>query len=246
MGSAGEGVRWPGALSAFWSMVVFLMFVGFATGFDWRWVFPAAAFWWALLFGTAVLRGRSPAVEASSTPACLHGSAVPVELAAGGERVAWLCPDCDEQLPADWAPRLPDPNRAIVQALQAKLAAPPVVNRTLARSLPDEVVARVLGALQGLANADGVRIEVRKRPVDPHDAPRERAELGVDTFADAQLWRKHGFTPQRAKAWIQNGFCDPQAIAATGFRWPNDLRAAQGMPLWDGEARDESAFRPDV
>lgn len=31
--------------------------------------------------------------------ACSHGGAVEVE--SGGERVAWLCPDCDAQLPAD-------------------------------------------------------------------------------------------------------------------------------------------------
>jgi hypothetical protein len=30
---------------------------------------------------------------------CLHGGAVPVDTVKG-ERVAWLCPDCDAQLPA--------------------------------------------------------------------------------------------------------------------------------------------------
>ena len=30
-----------------------------------------------------------------------HGNAVPV-VTLDGERVASLCPDCDEQLPADW------------------------------------------------------------------------------------------------------------------------------------------------
>ena len=32
---------------------------------------------------------------------CQHASAVPVESVAG-ERVSWLCPDCDAQLDADW------------------------------------------------------------------------------------------------------------------------------------------------
>ena len=32
--------------------------------------------------------------------ACSHGGAVPVEI-ANGERVAWLCPDCDTQLAPD-------------------------------------------------------------------------------------------------------------------------------------------------
>lgn len=63
-------------------------------------------------------------------------------------------------------------------------------------------------------------------------APPQWAALGVDTFAGAQLWRKHGFTPKRAKAWIQNGFCDPQVIAATGYRWPNEIRTANGLPLY--------------
>jgi hypothetical protein len=37
-----------------------------------------------------------------ATRLCAHGAAVPVDLLATGERVAWLCPDCDCQLPADW------------------------------------------------------------------------------------------------------------------------------------------------
>jgi hypothetical protein len=33
---------------------------------------------------------------------CAHPDAVPVELLLTGERVAWLCPGCDTQLPADY------------------------------------------------------------------------------------------------------------------------------------------------
>lgn len=51
---------------------------------------------------------RLAAVAAPTTPPCAHADAVPVELASGGERVAWLCPACDEQLPADWAPSFTD------------------------------------------------------------------------------------------------------------------------------------------
>lgn len=39
-----------------------------------------------------------------SLPACRHGNAEPVRLLDGGELVAWLCPDCDEQLPAEFTP----------------------------------------------------------------------------------------------------------------------------------------------
>ena len=399
MSSAGDGVQWPGALSAFWSMVVFLMFVGFATGFDWRWVFPAAAFWWALLFGTAMVRGRSrahrasrPAVEASPTPAPRFELNAPDpapgqcpvcgledldELGVHDEMAAEIDPAlvrvvaygphrahyaCAAVVPCVAAPKpakhhcfgfssgghwtycgcesmregvpLPEGRGTLSHTgyeILGRLAEcgcedckpkPPVVNNTLRDSVlsaltegiereaqritievrrqrpkggymaPDvtveqmgplpEVLARPAletphptkvpgaGRLDGdiglgaywtckfcqtkrwaasLKGAEWALIEhartCEKRPA-VGDAPPEWAELGVDTFAGAQSWRKHGFTPQRAKAWIQNGFCDPQAIAATGFRWPNDLRAAQGMPLWDGEARDESAFRPDV
>lgn len=35
---------------------------------------------------------------------CNHPDAVPVELLLTGEVVAWLCPDCDRQLPAGWGP----------------------------------------------------------------------------------------------------------------------------------------------
>lgn len=33
---------------------------------------------------------------------CPHYGAVPVDLLLTGERIAWLCPDCDAQLPAAW------------------------------------------------------------------------------------------------------------------------------------------------
>lgn len=41
--------------------------------------------------------------------ACPHADTVPVELLDDGEIVAHLCPDCDAQLPAEWAvaPALP-------------------------------------------------------------------------------------------------------------------------------------------
>lgn len=38
--------------------------------------------------------------------ACRHFGAIPVESCVTGETVAILCTDCDEQLPAEWNPRL--------------------------------------------------------------------------------------------------------------------------------------------
>lgn len=35
--------------------------------------------------------------------ACAHRAAVPVDLLLTGERVAWLCPECNVQLPAGWS-----------------------------------------------------------------------------------------------------------------------------------------------
>lgn len=40
-----------------------------------------------------------------------HAAAVPVD-ALTGEIVAWLCPDCDKQLPANWRPAPADVARA--------------------------------------------------------------------------------------------------------------------------------------
>jgi hypothetical protein len=34
---------------------------------------------------------------------CAHPEAVPVDLPVTKERVAWLCPQCDAQLPGEWA-----------------------------------------------------------------------------------------------------------------------------------------------
>lgn len=33
---------------------------------------------------------------------CTHEAAVPVDSVVDGAVVAWLCPDCDAQLPAGW------------------------------------------------------------------------------------------------------------------------------------------------
>lgn len=38
------------------------------------------------------------------SPLCLHRTAVPVET-FDGERVAWLCPECDTQLHPNWPDR---------------------------------------------------------------------------------------------------------------------------------------------
>lgn len=35
---------------------------------------------------------------------CSHPNRIAVDLALTGETVAALCPDCDRQLPASWAP----------------------------------------------------------------------------------------------------------------------------------------------
>lgn len=39
-----------------------------------------------------------------ATAKCRHEAAEPVRLLLGGELVAWLCPACDAQLPAQFVP----------------------------------------------------------------------------------------------------------------------------------------------
>jgi hypothetical protein len=36
---------------------------------------------------------------------CAHPAPVPVRLLVTGELMAWLCPDCDTRLPAEWMTR---------------------------------------------------------------------------------------------------------------------------------------------
>ncbi len=43
-----------------------------------------------------------PPVLAGSGASCRHLNAEPVNLLLTGERVAWVCPRCDAQLPANW------------------------------------------------------------------------------------------------------------------------------------------------
>ncbi|HEV7215208.1 MAG TPA: hypothetical protein VGP33_08775 [Chloroflexota bacterium] len=57
--------------------------------------------------GPTIFGGISTAQFAAnlSTLTCprAHTAAVPVDDVTG-EHVAWLCPDCDKQLPAEWVP----------------------------------------------------------------------------------------------------------------------------------------------
>ena len=50
------------------------------------------------------LRQLSAGIDAAEPklPHCTHGGAVRVELSTG-EVAAWLCPDCDQQLPPEWS-----------------------------------------------------------------------------------------------------------------------------------------------
>jgi DNA repair exonuclease SbcCD ATPase subunit len=50
------------------------------------------------------LRQLSARIDAAEpkTPPCAHVGAVQVQLSTG-EVAAWLCPDCDQQLPPDWS-----------------------------------------------------------------------------------------------------------------------------------------------
>jgi hypothetical protein len=51
-----------------------------------------------------VAEWRSEARRLGVTPGpCAHPEAVPVDLPVTKERVAWLCPQCDAQLPGEWA-----------------------------------------------------------------------------------------------------------------------------------------------
>lgn len=43
-----------------------------------------------------------------------HTAAVPVDEHLTGAIVAWLCPDCDQQLPADWRPAPIDVARVVI------------------------------------------------------------------------------------------------------------------------------------
>lgn len=70
---------------------------------------------------------------------CGHYQAVPVDLAmAPHERVAWLCPDCGQQLPADHIPqgqigqllaRLEDVSRRMAKLRELGVTAGPTWDR---------------------------------------------------------------------------------------------------------------------
>lgn len=45
------------------------------------------------------------AIRENTRRACSHPDAEPVDLLLTGERVAWVCPDCNAELPAGWIPQ---------------------------------------------------------------------------------------------------------------------------------------------
>jgi hypothetical protein len=45
------------------------------------------------------------AIRENTQRSCLHPDAKPVDLLLTGERVAWICPDCNAELPAGWTPQ---------------------------------------------------------------------------------------------------------------------------------------------
>jgi hypothetical protein len=61
------------------------------------------------------------AAEPKPAP-CAHAGAVRVELITG-ELAAWLCPDCDQQLPPEWSPHQQMPQLAPDQSRRGPLAA---------------------------------------------------------------------------------------------------------------------------
>lgn len=70
-------------------------------------------------FGGVTSAQASAAISSFSCPTH-HAGAVPVET-LDGERVATLCPDCDQQLPADWktAKERATANAERVEAMEA-------------------------------------------------------------------------------------------------------------------------------
>jgi hypothetical protein len=61
---------------------------------------------------------------------CRHTAAEPVQLLDDGDTVAWLCPDCDTQLPADWAPAPAPPQWPLVPELPPFAPGPRPTART--------------------------------------------------------------------------------------------------------------------
>lgn len=49
------------------------------------------------------------AVRENAQRSCAHANAEPVDLLLTGERVAWVCPDCNAELPAGWSPSVTVP-----------------------------------------------------------------------------------------------------------------------------------------
>lgn len=96
-----------------------------------------------------------------------------------------------------------------------------------------------LGLLPGSLTRPGIGAPVINNTLrDSIDVSAEWRGFGVESFAEVQDWRRHGFTPDRARAWIRSGFATPREAEATGFRWPNQLRAANGWPPFEPESEE--------
>lgn len=86
----------------------------------------------------------------SPHPYCHHTAAVEVRRALDGELVAWLCPDCEQQLDVDWA----DPRAAAAQALIAAGYDPHDAIRVTALDVPADAdgLAGILKSPESMAS----------------------------------------------------------------------------------------------
>jgi hypothetical protein len=56
---------------------------------------------WATIAKPFTARQPVATLPTVATGGCVHPAPEPVRT-VGGDLVAWLCPDCDQELPADW------------------------------------------------------------------------------------------------------------------------------------------------
>jgi hypothetical protein len=162
-------------------------------------------------------------IRDASRPACAHASAVPVE-SVTGETVAWLCPDCDQQLDTDPEPPPPPPV--------------PTGSVTAPRSIS------ISGNLIGIASAGDSTLNLVANGFASADEMRERI---VQAFSvpppdtgSAPAWRRYactcGMEFDGAPADISRSLDvhrtsgqHAQALKARDLRITRDIAATGGM-----------------
>ena len=150
--------------------------------------------------------------------ACAHPDAEPVDLSTG-ERVAWVCPDCDAELPAGWTPQA---KGAVALTAMPGVSAGPAPSGTGSLSARARVTGRACDCGKcGKASREFDR-QLREQVIASQGIPPARAVTATDAAEHFEALARVGME---------------SCVSPCSICEERDLRTAHGYHL-DGAGRE--------